>query len=148
MTLGSPSQRRKSLRWVAVFRRLLVRVGVLNQCGFAKSSSQESKSCRQRVVRKSHGNGDSRKASLWREDLTVVARGTLHVANLARRIAPGRVNNSIHFGSLHGCEQRVAKGYLLLIVINIEAGRALLGLSFFRLDGRLQPAVDVRQKQA
>src|SRR5262249_17253394 len=79
----SALQRRKCLRWPAVFGRLFVGVGILDQGRLAESSAQESESGGQRVISESHGDSNGRKARLRREDLTIGARGSASVAQIS-----------------------------------------------------------------
>src|ERR1051326_2863765 len=81
-------QRWKLFRRAAMMSRLLVCVAILDQRALAERPTQECQSRRQRAVREPHRDCDGGKACLRREDLAVVSRRTLHVADFAWRIAP------------------------------------------------------------
>ena len=98
-------------------------------------------------MRKAHGYCDCRKAGLWGKNLAVVPSRACYVAYFAGRIAPGRVNDCIQVVTIHGGQQRIAKGDLGWIAVNIRAWCPAIIRRRLRVDGALHLLGNVRQVQ-
>src|SRR5262249_11388754 len=99
------------------------------------------------VVSESHGNANCREAGLRRKYLTVITSRTLRIANFARRIAPGGIDDYVYLRLIHGSDHGFAEGELLFIVIDGETWRARTGSGIFWRNGRFQARLDIRQIQ-
>ena len=139
---GAGRRRRRT----AMVRGLFVGVGELEQGRLAPRTAEELQAGGQRVAaRVAHRHGDRREAGARREQLAVVAAGRIQVADQARRVAPGRVDERVELQrrpSASGPPAAVSRGTLRAPCTRPLARHIVGRLSAFepRLDRRVKTA--------
>ena len=90
-------QRRKSRRWFAVTRRLLIGVCELNEQAIRVATAKHLQAGREVVPGKPHGHGNSSHTGRWSNELAVVSTVVLIAPfQVYRRLPPGRIDQGIH----------------------------------------------------
>src|SRR5262245_45592513 len=105
-------------------RRLLVGVGKLEERSLRPGAAVEGHAGGKRAATaEAHGDIDRREARGRREELAVVPVRRVEVADQARRIAPGRIHESVELELAHGLQNGLADLFAISLV-GVARGRA------------------------